>query len=882
MTTALHAAARVRTDGKFLCLAGSRFLVKGTTYGTFVPSPRGDQFPEARRIEQDFTLMAAHGLNTVRTYTVPSRTLLDQAAAHGLHVMVGLPWMQHVAFLDDRALTRQIRHDLVAAVRHLAGHPAALMFAIGNEIPASIVRWHGVERIEHFLAEICDELRNVAPDALLTYVNYPPTEYLDLPFLDVCAFNVYLHDETAQRSYLARLQHLAGSRPLLLAEAGADSLHHGEDGQARLTAMQVRAAFAEGACGAVAFAWTDDWWRGGFQVEDWTFGLVDADRRPKPALAAVADAFVEAPFPEAERRTWPRVSAVVCACNAADTIDDCLSSLARLTYPDFEIIVVNDGSRDGTGEWARLHPRVTVIDVPNGGLSTARNIGLSYASAEIVAYTDADARVDPDWLTYLVQPFLTSDVGGAGGPNVVPPDDPFVAQCVARSPGGPTHVLLDDRIAEHVPGCNMAFRREALLAIGGFNPIYLRAGDDVDVCWRMQARGWRLGFAASALVWHHHRSSVRAYWRQQVGYGEGELWLIPHHPDKFVGGQARWMGRIYSPLPFIRSLTGLTMDTGTWGTAGFPSVYHPARHSLSVLPHTAVWMLAALLACVVGAIFFAAGLNTTGLAALAAGMVGLGITLTRSAGCALQSDLRGCPLPAAAPPALGRLAARALITWLHIVQPLARWRGRLRGRLSPASTAKSLSSATSNVPPVTARDVWRFARLAGGLPETHRFWSESWGGSDQVLTTLLRELRRRRSTSAVDVDDGWQQTRDLSVAVGPWAWLDVRALAEDHGSGRRLLRLVLRLRPTVFGIATTAAAATCVVALSLLIGRVGATTSSLLGAGLLVSLVGHIMARGTLMLSRTTSALRDACAAQAFSSVAPAGPIRLRPVSPKS
>ena len=76
---------------------------------------------------------------------------------------------------------------------------------------------------------------------------------------------------------------------------------------------------------------------------------------------------------------------------------------------------------------------------------------------------------------------------------MVPADDSPIAQCVARAPGSPTHVLLDDRIAEHVPGCNMAFRRDALLAIGGFNPIYLRAGDDVDVCWRLQSRGWKIG-----------------------------------------------------------------------------------------------------------------------------------------------------------------------------------------------------------------------------------------------------------------------------------------------------------------------------------------------------------------------------------------------------
>ena len=166
-----------------------------------------------------------------------------------------------------------------------------------------------------------------------------------------------------------------------------------------------------------------------------------------------------------------------------------------------------------------------------------------------------------------------------------------MAQCIARAPGGPTHVLLDDRIAEHVPGCNMAFRREALLAIRGFNPIYLRAGDDVDVCWRLQARGGKIGFAASALVWHHHRASVKAYWRQQVGYGEGERWLMAHHPEKFLDGHMLWHGRIYSPLPFVRSLWGARINAGVWGTAAFPSVYRTDVHPFAFLPHSVKWQV---------------------------------------------------------------------------------------------------------------------------------------------------------------------------------------------------------------------------------------------------------------------------------------------------
>ena len=143
---------------------------------------------------------------------------------------------------------------------------------------------------------------------------------------------------------------------------------------------------------------------------------------------------------------------MVCAYNAADTLEDCLQSLMALRYPTFEIIVINDGSSDATGTLARRFERVRVIDVENGGLASARNIGAAYARGQIVAYTDADVRVDRDWLTFLVRPFERRDVVAAGGPNVVPPDDPFVAHCVARAPGGPTHVMLDDEIAEHVPG----------------------------------------------------------------------------------------------------------------------------------------------------------------------------------------------------------------------------------------------------------------------------------------------------------------------------------------------------------------------------------------------------------------------------------------------
>src|SRR5206468_2276343 len=183
---------------------------------------------------------------------------------------------------------------------------------------------------------------------------------------------------------------------------------------------------------------------------------------------------------------------------------DCLEGLRKLDYPDFEVIVVNDGSTDNTAAVLGEYD-VRVITTENRGLGNARNTGMEAATGEIVAYLDDDAFPDPHWLTYLAATFMSTAHAGVGGPNIAPPGDGPTPACVACAPGGPVHVLLTDREAEHIPGCNMAFRRSCLEAIGGFDLQFRTAGDDVDVCWRLQERGWTLGFSPAAMVWHHRR-----------------------------------------------------------------------------------------------------------------------------------------------------------------------------------------------------------------------------------------------------------------------------------------------------------------------------------------------------------------------------------------
>ena len=145
-------APRPTVRGKSLFLGDRKLTLKGVTYGPFGSDPESGFDPHTAAA--DFERMAAAGINSIRVYEPPPIWLLDLAHEHGLLVMVGIPWEQHITFLDagrananEEAVRRQVKHT--------AGHPAVLCYAIGNEIPSSIVRWHGRKRTERFLSRLC-------------------------------------------------------------------------------------------------------------------------------------------------------------------------------------------------------------------------------------------------------------------------------------------------------------------------------------------------------------------------------------------------------------------------------------------------------------------------------------------------------------------------------------------------------------------------------------------------------------------------------------------------------------------------------------------------------------------------------------------------------
>jgi glycosyltransferase involved in cell wall biosynthesis len=769
------ALARPHVRGKFLFAGDTKFYVRGVSYGAFRPDASGQEYHDPDVIERDFAQMATNGINTVRIpHTMPPRLLLDAAERHGHRVMVGLSAEQYLGFLIDRKKNvSEIAALIQAKVRECAGHPALLCYALGNEIPAPMARWLGRPKIERYLKQLYQVVKEEDPDGLVSYVNYPTTEYLHLPFLDLVCFNVYLESRARLEAYLGRLQNIAGERPLILSELGLDGLRNGDRAQARSLDWQVRTAFAGGCAGVVVFAWTDQWYRQGHDVEDWAFGLTHTDRSPKPALDAVREAFAEVPF--SSQLPWPRISVVVCTYNGARTIRDCLDGLKRLAYPDYEVIVVDDGSTDATAAIVREYD-CRLIQTENRGLASARNTGLGAATGEIVAYTDDDAYPDPHWLTYLAATLLSTSHAAVGGPNLPPPGDGPIAECVAQAPGGPVHVLLSDREAEHLPGCNMAFRKTQLEAIGGFDPQFRAAGDDVDVCWKLQERGWTLGFSAAAMVWHHRRNSVRTYWKQQIGYSRAEAMLERKWPAKYNGsGHARWAGRIYgNGRTHALGLRRARVYHGTWGVAPYQSLYEPAPSLLGSLPQMPEWylMIALLL-----------GLSTLSLVwspfklllPLLAGVVLLPVAQAcLSAARASSNDV---PRRRA-----DRLRRWLLTTALHLLQPLARLRGRLAHGLVPWLRRGR-------------------AGLAPPWPRTLALWSERSQDPDERLRCIERDLRAVGAAVRCGGDyDRW----DLEIGGGLLGSARLLVAVEDHGAGRQLLRFRCWPRVSRSGYALTA------------------------------------------------------------------------------
>jgi len=757
---------RVIVRSKFFFEGEKKFFVKGVTYGPFAPDAEGFQYGPKEQVAKDMAVISETGANLIRIYTTPPRWFLDLCHKNGLRVLFSIAWMEHVEFLNDRKVLASVEKAVIEAIREHKGHSAIFGYLLGNEIPSSMVRWLGAKRVTEFVEHLVSIARREDPTVLYSYASYPPTEYLLPQNVDFLTFNVYLHRREDFERYLARLQNLAEDKPLIMGEFGMDTIRHTEEEQAEMIGWHLDSVVRGGLAGTILYAWTDEWHRGGNEILDWAFGLVKRDRTPKKALSTVRGFFDDklsithrAPLPRV-----PKVSVIVCGYNGGPTLEACLQSLKLIDYPDYEVVVVDDGSTDNTQEILKGHPWVTSITQTNHGLSVARNVGAAHATGEILAYTDSDCMADPDWLYYLVGTLLSGNYAGVGGPNISPPAQSWQQACVAAAPGGPSHVLLTDVVAEHIPGCNMAFHRWAFEKIGGFDPEYRKAGDDVDFCWRLQQEGEVIAFSPSAIVWHYRRFTLKAFRKQQEGYGEAESLLRFKHLVFFgPTGTAKWKGQVYGAPRFTWLINQPVIYHGVFGEGLFQCIYPTPQSELAAYLSSIEWVT-------LTAFLFLLSIPFPGLRIVAYLM--FGATFLVALSYMIHAKLE---------PRFDTIRARLLVTFLALSQPLVRGWSRYFTWLKYKQTPESVIATKEK--DFTPSKIRGLSKLV--------FWNEEGKGREVMLTSVIESLEAEGWSYSTDT--GWKDW-DVQVYGSFWWGVTLRSVTEYHGGPKCLTRVGLATR----------------------------------------------------------------------------------------
>jgi cellulose synthase/poly-beta-1,6-N-acetylglucosamine synthase-like glycosyltransferase/peptidoglycan/xylan/chitin deacetylase (PgdA/CDA1 family) len=248
------------------------------------------------------------------------------------------------------------------------------------------------------------------------------------------------------------------------------------------------------------------------------------------------------------------VSVIVPAYNEKEGIEAAVRSLAGGDYPEIEVVVVDDGSTDGTADIVdRMGlPNVRVIRVPNGGKSNALNTGVALARHDLIVTVDGDTIFEPDSIRMLVQPFARPDVGAVAGNVKVGNRQTLVAawQHIEYVIG----FNLDRRLYEvlnimpTVPGAIGAFRRSALAQVGGISDETL--AEDTDVTMALCRAGWRVVYEERAKAWTEAPTTLEQLYRQRYRWSYGTMQAMWKHrkalTDSGVSGR---FGRV--GLPFL-------------------------------------------------------------------------------------------------------------------------------------------------------------------------------------------------------------------------------------------------------------------------------------------------------------------------------------------
>jgi glycosyltransferase involved in cell wall biosynthesis len=228
------------------------------------------------------------------------------------------------------------------------------------------------------------------------------------------------------------------------------------------------------------------------------------------------------------------VSIIIPAYNAEGTLGDCLDGCLAQGYPDTEVIVVDDGSTDGTERVARAR-NVGYIRQENGGPAKARNTGARMAEGDVIAFTDSDCIPEPNWIEALVETFDSEgEAVAVGGTYGIANPESVLARLVHEE-----IVARHSHFGEEVDflgSFNVAYKKVAFDAAGGFDESFrIASAEDNDLAYRLADGGGMLCFTRDAVVRHHHPTRLWRYLKTQMRHGFWRMKLYAKHPSRAKG-----------------------------------------------------------------------------------------------------------------------------------------------------------------------------------------------------------------------------------------------------------------------------------------------------------------------------------------------------------
>ncbi|MGH9343695.1 MAG: glycosyltransferase [Terriglobia bacterium] len=229
------------------------------------------------------------------------------------------------------------------------------------------------------------------------------------------------------------------------------------------------------------------------------------------------------------------VSIVIPTFNGAKRIGRCLESLLDQTGGrNAEILVVDDGSRDDIGAVVAGFSGVKLVSQSNAGPAAARNHGAREAAGDIIIFTDDDCEPAPGWLDAMLKPFDDPEIVGVKGAYRTR-QRPLIARFVQAEYEDRYRLMARSAEIDFIDTYSAAFRRERFLEMNGYDTDFpVACAEDIELSYRMSARGWKMKFVPDAIVFHQHPESLAWYLKKKFKFAFWRVLAVRKNPSKAV------------------------------------------------------------------------------------------------------------------------------------------------------------------------------------------------------------------------------------------------------------------------------------------------------------------------------------------------------------